>query len=190
MFFRDLLFGKSRHEPLPIAMTGVRMGERLLQIGIDDPVTVGGLAKKVGLSGVNALAAPDDGAARRATAAANAAGVLIEVQVARGHVFPFEGGAFDVVVVHGARGLLASLAPEDRAAYLQEARRMLRQGGRIVVIESAARGGLAGLLRGHSVNQHYAAGGGAEAALRAEGFRPVRVLGEAEGYVFTEGLKT
>jgi SAM-dependent methyltransferase len=179
-----------RLEPLPIAMTGVRMGERLLQIGIDDPATVGALAKKVGLSGVNALAAPDEGAARRAEAAAGAAGALIDVQVARWGAFPFEAGTFDVVVVHSARGLLASLRPEDRVACIQEARRMLRQGGRIVVIESAPRGGLAGLLRGHRVNEHYAAAGGARGALTAEGFKPVRILGEAEGYVFAEGLKS
>jgi SAM-dependent methyltransferase len=190
MFLRQLLFRASRFEPLPITMTGVRMGEHLLQIGIDDPVTVGTLAKKVGLSGANALAAPSDADAQRATSAANAAGVLIDVQVTRWRAFPFDAGSFDIVVVHGARGLLASLPPEDRVACLQECRRMLRQGGRIVIIEAGARGGLAGLLRGHRVNEHYAKAGGAEGALKAEGFRPVRVLGEVEGYKFTEGLNT
>ena len=185
MFFR-----KSRRESLPITMTGVRMGERLLQIGIDDPVTVGELAKKVGLSGTNALAASTDAVAARAREAAAAAGVLIDVQVTPWRLFPFEAGSYDLVVVHGTRGLLASLAPEDRVGCLQESRRMLRVGGRIIVIEAGPRGGLAGLLRGHTVNEHYAAAGGAKGALEAEGFKPVRVLGELEGYRFTEGLKT
>jgi SAM-dependent methyltransferase len=188
--FWRILFRKLQVEPLPLTMVGVRMGERLLQIGIDDPATVGALAKKVGLSGVNALAAPDDATARRADAAAAAGGVLIDVQVTNWRLFPFEAGSFDVVVVHGARGLLASLRPEDRVACLQEARRMLRPGGRLVVIESAPRGGLAGLVRAHAVSEPYAKRGGAEGALKAEGFRPVRVLGEIEGYIFTEGLKT
>jgi SAM-dependent methyltransferase len=184
MFFR-----KSRLEPLPITMTGVRMGERLLQIGVDDPVTAGTLAKKVGLSGSNALLAPAEADAERARSAAAAAGVLIDVQVAPWRLFPFDAGAFDLIVVHATRGLLASLPPEDRVACLQESRRVLRPGGRIIVIESGPRGGLAGLLRGHRIDEHYAAGGGAEGALKAEGFRPVRLLGEADGLKFTEGLK-
>jgi hypothetical protein len=189
MSFRSVLFRRSQLEPLPIAMTGVRMGERLLQIGIDDPVT-GALAKKVGLSGVNALAALSDADARRAKAAAAAAGVLIDVQVTRMAMLPFDAGSFDVVVVHAARGLLAANAPENRVWCLQESRRMLRRGGRIVVIEAARRGGLAGLLRRHKVDEHYQRAGGAEGALKAEGFNPVRVLGEVEGFTFTEGLKT
>lgn len=190
MLLRQLLFRALRQEPLPVAMTGVRMGERLLQIGIDDPSTVGALAKKVGLSGVNALAAPTDADARRARAAADAEGVLIDVHVTGWKALPFEAGSFDLAVVHGVRGGLAVLTPEDRARSLQEARRVLRQGGRIIVIEAARRGGLAALLRRPGENEHYTRGGGAAGALRAEGFKPVRVLGEVEGYRFTEGLRT
>ncbi len=185
MFFR-----KSRLEPLPITMTGVRMGERLLQIGIDDPVTAGSLAKKVGLSGSNALLAPTESDAERARRAGAEAGVLIDVQVAPWRNFPFDAGTFDLIVVHARHGLLAALRPEDRVACLQESHRMLRAGGRIIVIEAGPRSGLAGLLRGHRVDEHYAAAGGAEGALKAEGFKPVRVLGEADGLKFTEGLKT
>ncbi len=190
MPLRQLLFRAARLEPLPITMTGVRMGERLLQIGIDDPVTIGALAKKVGLSGVNALAVTSDAEARRATSAADAAGVLIDVQVTQWNALPFDAGSFDIVVVHATRGLLASMSPEHRVWCLQEGRRMLRHGGRIVIIEAARRGGLAALFRGHAVDEHYARTGGAEGALKAEGYKPVRILGEVEGYRFTEGLNT
>lgn len=185
MFFR-----KSRLEPLPITMTGVRMGERLLQIGMDDPNTVGLLAKKVGMSGANAIAVPTDADAERARRVAASAGVLIDIRVTPWSSFPFEAESFDLVVLHGTRGLLGSMRPEDRVACLQQSRRMLRPGGRMIVIEAGVRGGLAGLLRGHGVNEHYAAAGGAEGALKAEAFKPVRVLGELEGQRFTEGLKT
>ncbi len=184
MFFR-----KSRLEPLPITMTGVRMGERLLHIGADDPMAVGMLAKKVGLSGTNALIAPTEADAARARAAATAAAVLIDVQVTPWRTFPFDAESFDLVVVHATHGLLGSLAPEERVGCLQESRRVLRKGGRIIVMEAGPRGGLAGLLRSHRVNEPYVAAGGAEGALKAEGFRPVRILGELEGYKFTEGLK-
>jgi SAM-dependent methyltransferase len=179
-----------KRDSMPVTMTGVRMGERLLQIGMDDPALVGALAAKVGLSGTAALAVGDDRDAARARAIAEKAGVLVDVQVAPWSSLPFAAESFDLVVVQATGGFLASMRPEDRVACLQTAYRLLRAGGRIIVVEAARRAGLAGLLRGHAVNERYAAGGGAEGALKAEGFRPVRTVGEAEGYRFTEGLKT
>ena len=43
MFLRQSTVGR---EPLAIAMSGVRMGERLLQIGMDTPVVTALLAAK------------------------------------------------------------------------------------------------------------------------------------------------
>jgi SAM-dependent methyltransferase len=179
-----------KRDSMPITMTGVRMGERLLQIGVDDPSLVGALAAKVGLSGAAAVAARDERDANRARAVAADAGVLMDVHVAPWATLPFEPESFDLVVVQSTSGFLGSMNPEDRVACLQQAYRVLRGGGRIVIIESAPRAGLAGLLRGHAVNEHYAASGGAEGALKAERFRAVRTVGEAEGYRFTEGLKS
>lgn len=177
-------------DTMPVTMTGVRMGERLLQIGIDDAALVSALASKVGLSGTAAVAVDNERDANRARAIAAKAGVLIEVHVAPWSLLSLPEESFDLVVVQATGGLLASMKPEDRVACLRQAYRALRPGGRIVVVESAPRAGLAGLLRGHAVNEHYAAGGGAEGALKAEQFRPVRTVGEAEGYRFVEGLKT
>ncbi len=178
-----------KRDSMAVTMTGVRMGERLLQIGVDDPALVGALAAKVGLSGAAALAAGNERDANRARAVAAEAGVLMDVHVAPWATLPFEAQSFDLVVVQSTGGFLGSMQPDDRVACLQQAYRVLRAGGRIVVVESAPRPGLAGLLRGHAVNEHYAASGGAEGALKAERFRAVRTVGEAEGYRFTEGLK-
>jgi SAM-dependent methyltransferase len=180
----------SKRDSVPVAMAGVRMGERLLQIGIDDPRLVGALAVKVGLSGGAAVAVDNDRDGERARQVAANVGVFMDVQVAPWSRLRFEPGSFDLVVVQSTRGLIASMKPEDRVACLQHAHRMLRGGGRILVIESAPRGGLGGLFHRHVVNEAYEAHGGAEGALKAEGFRPVRSLGEHEGYRFTEGLKT
>ena len=49
-------------EPLPIAMSGVRMGERALQIGLDNPALAGAIAAKVGLSGTAAIVVTTDAA--------------------------------------------------------------------------------------------------------------------------------
>ena len=51
-------------EPLAVAMSGVRLGERLLQIGVDDPPLLGALAAKVGLSGHAAVVTLDERSAR------------------------------------------------------------------------------------------------------------------------------
>lgn len=184
MFFR-----KPRIEALEITMAGVRMGDRLLQIGVDDPGLVGALASRVGLSGFAALAVDNERDAARAQRAAQDAGALVEVKVTPLRTLPFDSGSFDLIVVHGMRGLLAAMTAEDRAGSLRESLRVLRGGGRLVVIESAPRDGLARLLRPRTSDEHYSKAGGAVGALKAEGFRPVRLLGEREGYRFTEGLK-
>ncbi len=35
---------KTRIEPLPVTMSAVRMGERVLQIGVDDPAVASAIA--------------------------------------------------------------------------------------------------------------------------------------------------
>lgn len=187
-----MFFSKKRSsqiEPFPVAMVGARMGDRLLQVGVDDPAIAGMLAAKVGLSGTAAFVVTSEADAERARRAAADAAALADVTVTSPRRFPFEEGSFDLAVIHDTRGFLASLAPEDRVGCLQETRRVLRRGGRVIVMDAAPRGGLARLFRRHPVNEHYQAGGGAEGALRAERFAPVRVLGEREGYKFTEGLR-
>ena len=72
---------RSNLERLPVAMSGVRMGERALQIGIDDPSLASAIAAKVGLSGHAALAVNDDRTAAKARSAAATAGVLVDVLV-------------------------------------------------------------------------------------------------------------
>ena len=44
-----------QRDPLPVTMSGVRMGERLLQVGGDAAALAGALAAKVGLSGAAAI---------------------------------------------------------------------------------------------------------------------------------------
>jgi SAM-dependent methyltransferase len=181
---------KSRVEPLPVTMSAVRMGERVLQIGIDDPALASALAAKVGFSGNAALAVTDDAGAERARTAAASAGVLVDVHVTPLAPLPFESGAFDLVIAHSVRGLVSSLGPSARTAALREWHRVLRTGGRVMTIEATAVGGLKGLLRQPHADDAYDASGGVVGALEAAGFRPVRILAEREGYRFAEGIKT
>src|ERR1041384_7417177 len=95
---------KSRIEPLPVTMSAVRMGERVLQIGIDDPAVASAIAAKVGLSGNAAMAVVDERDASRAQRAMESAGILVDVKVAPLAPLPFDSDAFDLVIVHAMRG--------------------------------------------------------------------------------------
>ena len=156
-------------EQLPVTMCAVRMGERALQVGIDDPSLLGAIAGKVGLSGHAAIAVADEAAGATARAAIQKAGVLVDLHVAPLHALPFPDGSFDVVVLHARSGWLASLDDGARQAVLRDAYRVLRGGGRLVAIE-----GLSGL---------------AVDAFPTAGFRASRLLAERDGYRFAEGLK-
>lgn len=158
-----------QQEQLPISMTGVRMGERALQIGIDDPSLTGALAAKVGLSGLAAVAVSDEAAAALARKAAEKAGVLVDLHVAPLHSLPFADDSFDVIVLHSKSGWLTSLDEASRQPVLREAHRVLRGGGRLIAIEGPA--------------------GSAAEAMPGAGFKATRVLAERDGYRFTEGLK-
>jgi hypothetical protein len=173
-------------DPLQVAMTGVRMGERYLQVFCSDAALTRGLATKTGLSGVAALAAPDEAQATRARAAGTKAGALIDVKVTPVSTLEWPESSFDMVVIDDTGGGFSSLAPQERIATLEAIMRVLRAGGRAEVIERMT-GGLLGGAR--VVPSEYSQAGGAEGALRAAGLRPVRVLAEKDGFRFIEGLK-
>ena len=133
--FRMLTRKRARSmDPLQVSMTGVRMGERFLQIGCSDRALLGGLAAKVGLSGTAALAAFDEDEAERARAVGGKIGALIETQPIAGAVLPFEADQFDMVVVDDTSGRFAAMAEATRLELLREAKRVVRHGGRIEIV--------------------------------------------------------
>lgn len=170
-------------DPLQVAMTGVRMGEKVLQIGCDDRALLSGIAAKVGLSGAAALAAFDDDTAARGRAVGASVGALIDVHaVLPGAAIPVDSDLFDMVVVDDTAGAFAGLADTARTGTLREAFRAVRGGGRVEVVEGL--GG--GLLRREVARP---AGYDAARALETAGFKPVRLLAEKDGFRFVEGLK-
>jgi SAM-dependent methyltransferase len=177
-------------EPLAVTMSGVRMGERALQIGLDDPQVAAAIAAKTGMTGQATLVVATDAAAASARSAIAEAGGLGDVLVV-GHLHPLPvaDDAYDVIVLHTARGLLASLPPDVRARIASESRRVLRAGGRLIALEVGAPTGLRGLLGGTNRDTSYDTAGGTVGVLEAAGFRPVRTLGDRQGYRFIEGLK-
>jgi SAM-dependent methyltransferase len=181
---------KSRIEPLPVTMSAVRMGERVLQIGIDAAAVASAIAAKVGLSGTAAIAVTHERDAARAHAAAANAGILVDVKVTPLAPLPYDNEAFDIVIVHSARGLLSSLEENSRTAAMRECHRVIRHGGRVMTIEAGAVSGIKSLIQPRRSDDLYEGRGGAAQALEAAGFRPVRLLADREGYKFAEGIKS
>lgn len=180
---------KSRLEPLPVTMSAVRMGERVLQVGIDDAAIAAAIAAKVGLSGNAAIAVADESAATRAQSATANAGLLVDIKVTALSSLPFDNDAFDLVVVHETRGLLASLDPDTRTSAIREWHRVLRHGGRVMTIEPGTATGIGSMFKQSRDAESWAAGAGMVGALQSAGFRSARMLADREGLKFAEAIK-
>jgi SAM-dependent methyltransferase len=182
---------KGRDEPhvLVVRMVGVKMGDRLAQIGCAHGGRLGAVAAKVGLSGRAVAIVPDEASAERAKKGAAAAGVLVDIETAPPTRLPLDEESFDLAVVDDTAGLLGFLRPEDRVASIRELRRILRPAGRAMIIGAAPRGGIGALLTRAQSGPPFTASGDANRALEADGFISVRTLAERDGLVFVEGIK-
>ena len=181
---------KTRLEPLPVTMSAVRMGERVLQVGLDDAAIATAIAAKVGLSGNAAIAVTDESAAARAQSATANAGLLVDIKVTALASLPFDSDAFDLVVVHAVRGLLASLDADARIAAMREWRRVLRHGGRVMTIEAGTATGIGSMFKQSRDAGSSDASAGIVASLQSAGFRSARMLADREGLKFAEGIKS
>ena len=174
---------------LIVGMTGVKMGDKFLQVGCAHGGRLAAVASKVGLSGRAAVVAPDESSAERARKAAEEAGVLVEIEVAPPAQLPLNDNEFDLAVVDDTAGLFGTMRPESRVAAVRELVRVLRPGGRVLVVGAVPRGGLGAVLSRTQSGPPFVASGDATRALEADGFRSVRTLAEREGLVFVEGIK-
>jgi SAM-dependent methyltransferase len=170
-------------DPLQVSMTGVKMGEKFVLVGCDDPVLLAGLGARAGLSGGAAAVLFDEDQAVLARRAAAREGFLLESSISRDGAVAFDDGAFDMGVVDDTRGGFANRAPELREKVLANVYRVLRRGGRIEIVEGL---GGTGPFAKATVRP---AGYDAVAALETAGYRPVRVLAEVTNFRFVEGLR-
>ena len=162
----------AERDSLAVTMAGVKLGDRFLSIGVRDTRLIAALAAKAGLTGRSCAVDADAARITGAAAAIEREGALVEVTHAPGFTLPFDAGSFDVAV---ARDVVSAVAPDAAAHLASEALRVLRGGGRVIVIESTKRARIepAALT----------------AALTSAGFAAVRVLAEADHTIFVEGIK-
>jgi ubiquinone/menaquinone biosynthesis C-methylase UbiE len=182
----------SERDPLAVTMSGVRLGERALQIGSGDARSIALIAAKTGLTGTAAIVVADDHAAVRIRRAITDAGALVDLRVVSESRLPFDDASFDAVVVHDVSTVIEG--GERPAEWLHECRRLLRTGGRIVTIERGTPVGLRSLFTRRpspeELTVRVGGGGPTSKALKAAGFTTVRDLADREGFRFTEGFKT
>lgn len=178
------LFRKTQpSEPLAVTMAGVRLGNRFLAVGVRDPGLITVLSAKAGLTGTACAVDADEDAVKKAAAAIEAGGALADVTRAPWGLWPYDESSFDVAVV---RDLLPTLTSDNRARCVAEMLRVLRPGGRAVVIEPAPRGGFGALFTRQTVDPNYR---GPLQALKDAGFAAIRELANSDGVLYAEGIK-
>ncbi len=178
------LFRKSAlSEPLAVTMAGVKLGQRVLVAGARDARLAAQVAAKAGLTGRACLVDDDEARLAKAAEAIERQGALIEPTRAPYGMWPYDPESFDVAVI---AQLLPQLTAEDRDRCAAEVFRVLRPGGRAVVIETAKRGGFGALLGTPAGDPSYK---GPLAALQKAGFTAVRQLAETDGTIYVEGIK-
>ena len=143
------------------------------------------VAAKVGLSGRAVAIVPDEASAARARKGAADAGVLVEVETAPPTRVPLADEEIDLAVIDETGCLLRTLQSNDRLVAVREVLRILRPGGRVLVVGTAPPSGIGAWLTRAPGTPPF----DPSPELQAGGFKSVRTLAEREGLVFIEGIK-
>jgi ubiquinone/menaquinone biosynthesis C-methylase UbiE len=171
---------------LELSMAGLKLGKSVLQVYGGDHDLITALAKVVGLSGQAYAVAETQRDAEAFERKAADAGVLVDIKVGELAALPYNDDWFDLVVI---KHVLGGLTQNDRVLCLQQALRVLKAGGRCLVVDPTMRGGLGAVLSRRSLDPRYVESGGAQRALKDEGFLGIRLLAERDGLTFVEGAK-
>jgi len=166
-----------------VAMLGVKGSDRVLFCGAGEPALAGAVGVITSLNGQTTVVDRRTGADTQVAAAAAAAGGLVDFEDAPLTLLPFDTDHWDVaVIVDDLRALEG-----EAAQALSEAIRVVRPGGRIVLLNRVSRPGLFGLVRGAEASAEPAEK--IVATLTAAGLRAARLLAEVEGVRYFEAVK-
>jgi len=173
--------GLSRHHTA-IAMIGAKSGDQVLVVGASDAELAAEVALVTGLNGTTTVCDPDAGARTRVETAAREAGALVEFATATPTSLPATDESQDVVVLMNAADAVAHVDP---ALVLEHVLRILRPGGRIIVVDGSRASGF------------FRSTGGAErlpaqtilTRLEQAGTRARRQLAEVDGVSYYEARK-
>ena len=168
-------------DPLHVTMTGVRMGERFLQIGCDDAALLGGLAREGGAERRLRRGGLRRGVGGERARSPRQVGALIDVRVVGPGALGVDAASVDMVVVDdtaaASRACATRTGRDAGRGAARRARRRTDRGRRTGGGDRYAR-----RRRGQARGLPH------RADLAAAGFKPVRMLAEKEGVRFLEGL--
>jgi SAM-dependent methyltransferase len=166
----------------PLAMLGAKAGQQVVFLDAADPGLAAEVARITGLNGRTLVAVRDTEARRTVESAAAEAGVLVELTDAGQATEREATGAYDLAVITAD---WIELRSDQRRKLVDEAFRVARPGGRIVLVLSA--GKPAWPVRARPVPRELA--DEARSMLTGTGCRAVRVLGVVPGTTYVEGVK-
>lgn len=184
MFFVFVTTGRSYHpemgwfrksaerDALAVTMAGVKLGDRFLSVGVRDPKLIAAIATKSGLTGRACAVDADPARAAAGAGAIHEEGALVDVEQAPWDRLPYDNASFDVAIV---RDVFSTLEPDHKTRSAAEILRVLRGGGRIIVMEGTKR---------TRIDPNTLT-----IPLTNAGFAAVRILAEAEHMIFAEGIK-
>jgi ubiquinone/menaquinone biosynthesis C-methylase UbiE len=168
-----------------VAMVGARAGDRVLVLGAPGTVEAALAAEIATITGLNGRTVVVDvgtEARTRVERAAAKAGALLEFEWAPVTMLPLNADEFDIAVINRQ---LSQLDGRNRIACCEEALRVVKPRGRVVVIEGLRRPGLFSLL---PTRQPGLPLDESRAALVAAGARATRQLAEVDGVIYLEAL--
>jgi len=165
-----------------LAMLGAKPGQRVVFLGATEPDLAAEIARVTGLNGHTVIADKGEAARRRVEEAAGRAGALVEIHDTDPSGVPESADTFDLAAVTTA---WLELSPHARAAVVTEASRLVRPGGRVVVLIP---GGKKPVF-GKPPNVPRPLADEAVSLLAAAGARATRILAEVPGTTYVEGVK-
>jgi ubiquinone/menaquinone biosynthesis C-methylase UbiE len=165
-----------------LAMVAARAGERVIVLGAQDPALAAALARVTGADG-DLIVVDNADATARLEAAADLASPLVQFRRAPLTAVPVEPDSANVAVLVRALGALNEAERTQAAA---EAFRIVRPGGRLIVIEAEPHAGPLGMLRrGRAVLRPDAV----IQVLNAAGWKATRLLADVDGVAYIEATK-
>jgi ubiquinone/menaquinone biosynthesis C-methylase UbiE len=166
-----------------LAMVGAKPGQLVFVVGAGSGQLAAEIALVTGLNGRTVVVSREPGAERIVEAAAARAGALVEFDASDLGALAVADDSADIVVLQRQLGATTI----DRATLAREAVRVLRPGGRVIVIEGVEPGARQGFGKRPPAPAIDAPA--VQQLLADTGLRATRVLAETEGTVYVEGVK-
>jgi ubiquinone/menaquinone biosynthesis C-methylase UbiE len=163
-------------------MIGAKAGDQVIVVGASDPELAAEVALVTGLNGTTMICDPEPEARGRIDAAAEAAGALVEFAAAEPTSLPVPDESQDVVVL---MNVSSAVAQADPIAVLAHALRVLRPGGRVIVVDGTRPSGF--FRSGGGTTRSPA--GAVLGRLEQAGTKARRQLADVDGVSYYEARK-